>query len=343
MICKRPTNSLFIDSAGGLRPDPRFDSNIDYIDNYDSLTDYLNSDKLRLIQENFYKEVNINCLDCINVSKNSSFDPMDTKRDKLTTLFLGLSNLCNFECRICGSYASNKLIHRDAMLQSTSFQTQYPVDLKNKGLTEKQLDKLLNNIEIFSHLKFVKINGGEPFLEDKNFFILEKLLPFSDNINVAIITNGSIFPNKTHLKILEQYKSVEISVGLEATGSCYEYVRKNSSWKNVKENILQFSNYFNLNFFVSLTAFSIYDMHNLISYIDNRPVDFQTITRPSYLSHEIFGNMLYHIYPEFLNNYIKNTQPDFTKISKFLSYVKCLDKYYETSLFDIEPKFRDFL
>lgn len=342
MVCKRPTNSLFINSNGGLRPDPRYDSDIDYIDNYDSLAEYLNSDKLKTIQQNFYKETDVNCLDCIKTTSQSSFTAMDTKNDQLTTLFLGISNLCNFECRMCGSYASDKLIPRDLLLQNTKFQTQYSADLKTKGLTQSQLDKLLSNLDVFSSLQTIKINGGEPFLEDNNFLILEKLIPFSKNINVSIITNASIFPNKRQFEILSNYKHVRISVGLESTSKCYEYIRNNSCWKTVEENIYKFSQIFTTHFFVSLTAMSIFEMDDLIEFIGDNKVDFQSVTRPDYLSHEIFGNLLYDIYPKSLHHYVINKDPDHQKISKFLSYINFLDKYYKSSLLDIQPKFRRF-
>lgn len=341
MICKRPTNSLFINSNGGLRPDPRYDSDIDYIDNYLSLEEYLKSDKIKNVQNNIVTD--INCYDCIKTSSQSSFNSMDDKNTELTTLFLGVSNNCNFECRMCGSFASHKLIERDKILENNNFYLQYPIDLKRKYLTEEQLEKLFCNIDVFSSINTIKINGGEPFIEDSNFYILEKLLPFSENINVSILTNASVFPNKERVNLLKKFKSVKIGIGLECIENMYEYIRQNSNWQQTKNNIKNFEETFDVRFFVSLTAMSIFDMQNLIDFMGDRDYDLQTITRPDYMSHTIFGNSLKDIYPKTLQKYVPNIPQNQKSISKFFSYINILDKMYKTSIFDVQPKFKRFI
>lgn len=341
MLCKRPTNSLFINSNGGLRPDPRYDQDIDFIDNYNTLSEYLNSDLLKSVQKNLSTDEN--CLDCINITRQSSFNPVDSTNTELSTLFLGLSNQCNFECRMCGSYASDQLINRDKELQKTPFRQQYAPFDKPRRLRQNQFDKLFQDLDVFSSLKTIKINGGEPFVEEINFQILERLSPLAGEINIAIITNGSIFPNKEKLAVLSKFKSVKINFGLEAIGKIYEYVRRNSNWETTKANVDKFSDLFDVKFHVSLTAMTIYDMEPLLDFIGGRYVEFQTITRPEYLSHNIFGNSLTEIYPNRLHNMIPDYDMDQAKLATFLSYVSYLDQYYGTSLTDIQPKFKSLL
>lgn len=341
MICKRPVNSLFINSNGGLRPDPRYDNDIDNIDNYNDLSEYLISNKLKEIQRHIITDEN--CKDCINISKQSSFSTMDTTNDVLTTLFLGVSNICNFECIMCGSFASHKLIDRDKKLFNLNFDLQHSPDLKIKKLSSSQLKKIFQNINVFSSLKTIKISGGEPFMDNTNFLILEKLLPFSKNINLQIITNGSILPNNDQLRILNNYKSVTITIGLEAIGSVYEYIRKNSIWNDIEKNISIFSKLFNVRFFVSLNAISIFNMDELLNFIDDKDTSFQTITKPNYLSHTIFGNALEEIYPKKLLGYVPSHEKNSTSILKFFSYIDFIDDYYQSSLLKIQPRFKDFI
>lgn len=338
MTCLRPRNSVFFNSTGGLRPDPRYQYDVGNISDFGTLQSYFS--QAEKLQEKI--DSDINCLECKAITENSSFDPRDTENQSLTTLFLGISNVCNLQCRMCGSHASNQLIERDKNLEfftDPNWRSDY-----TKQLTRSQLSQLLNDKSMFSNLSVIKINGGEPFLEDINFEILDWLSPYASQISISILTNATIIPTKDQMNILNKYKSVHVGIGIDAIGPIYEYVRHGASWNQIDSNIQILNNLFDTKYFVSLNAMTVFDMHELIEYIGVKEYNIQTIVNPAYVSHRIFGNKLETIYPQQLISYVPEHPPIDKLIKRFGEYLKYTDAFHDTiAITDIQPKFKSLL
>jgi hypothetical protein len=139
---------------------------------------------------------------------NDSYGFDFVKAPLFKNLEFSTSNKCNFKCIDCGPRFSN----------------QFGPTIEND----------LPNIEDLQHLEFLKILGGEPFLDKKNIELLD-MLP-RKNIKLMLVTNNSIFPNETTLKLLSEFKFININLSIDGIQRIAEFVRYGTKWEKFERN-----------------------------------------------------------------------------------------------------------
>ena len=141
----------------------------------------------------------------------------------LTYIDLALSNVCNNKCRMCNHELS----------------TSWYADAKAMGETiPKGLIKHGDPLSLYdySKLKFIKLIGGEPLMEQEKFIYVLKQCDLKD-LRVLITTNTTMKPNAELESLLDQCKKVFWNLSVDAYGPLNDFLRKNSKWEEVKENI----------------------------------------------------------------------------------------------------------
>lgn len=130
----------------------------------------------------------------------SKYEP----NSKLQSVEFSVSNKCNFKCITCNEDYSNQF-----------------------GPTiENPLPESLENVT------FLKLLGGEPFLDKRNIDLL-KIAP--KGIEVMIVSNCSIFPKDEVLDLLSQFKT-KIVLSIDGIGEIAEFVRQGTKWTKVERN-----------------------------------------------------------------------------------------------------------
>ena len=136
------------------------------------------------------------------------------------------SNTCNATCITCNSAVSTawgKLTKKSSDLKVKSVR-------KNNGYMDARVD--------YSTAEYVTFTGGESFLNDLNFYTLEKLLAHgNDTCYISFVTNGSIQPTKRQLEIIKQFKNLNFCVSIDGVGPVFEYLRYPLSWDAVTTHI----------------------------------------------------------------------------------------------------------
>ncbi len=127
---------------------------------------------------------------------------------RFKTLEISVSNKCNFKCIDCGPRFSN----------------QFGPTIEND----------LPNIEDFYDVDFLKILGGEPFLDKRNIELF-KLIP-RNNIELLLVTNNSIFPRNDVLDLLLDFKKINITISIDGKNDIAEFVRFGTKWKKFERN-----------------------------------------------------------------------------------------------------------
>ncbi|QQR97828.1 MAG: radical SAM protein [Sphingobacteriales bacterium] len=108
--------------------------------------------------------------------------------------------------------------------------------MKEKNDFLDQLD------EFIPHIEFAQFSGGEPFLIEHYYKILEKISVLNPNCGIHIQTNGLVLNNRVK-KILGKCKC-NIGISLDATTKeVYEKVRINGNFDRLKNNLEYFYNY----------------------------------------------------------------------------------------------------
>jgi sulfatase maturation enzyme AslB (radical SAM superfamily) len=134
------------------------------------------------------------------------------------------SNLCNATCVTCGDGASSAWI-------SLNKRNNIPTVTHVKNIE----DKIYVDYKNADNIMF---RGGEPFLELRNFEILQKLVDCGNTeCVISFVTNGSIWPSPERLELLKKFPKLIISLSIDGIGSVFEYLRYPLSWDSVVDNI----------------------------------------------------------------------------------------------------------
>lgn len=150
------------------------------------------------------------------------------------------SNICNFKCRMCGTFASHKwaedemAIHgRDNVGGLKNFQTESKEDIF------KYIDESIHEVEE------IYFAGGEPLIMDEHYMILEKLIAAGrTDVRLRYNTNFSYIKFKKWdleelwQKFLDDPKGeVQLFASLDAAGKLAEVARHGTKWNKVYNNV----------------------------------------------------------------------------------------------------------
>ncbi len=161
----------------------------------------------------------------------------------LLFLDLKLGNICNLKCRICGSWSSSQFAAEDiAQLPREEQKKSFAYQMLKAGAWPRENRSFWDQID--SHLadiRYIEFTGGEPFLIQEHFDMLQGIVDrgIADQVEIHYNTNGTQFPEKAP-EIWRHFKTVEIAISIDDLGDRFEYQRSNASWTEVVFNIDRF-------------------------------------------------------------------------------------------------------
>lgn len=165
------------------------------------------------------------------------------------TMEIKLNNLCNLKCRMCNP------------LDSTSWQDWNevkPFYEKENNFLVPTVDKLVDrpgqyigpfdNSEnwwasfekLLPYFRRVEFAGGEPLMDPQHYKILDMLKPYGHNIELKYATNGTtlgISKGRTIHDYWPNFRSIAVNVSLDGIHDVYNYIRGNSNFDQVEQNI----------------------------------------------------------------------------------------------------------
>jgi MoaA/NifB/PqqE/SkfB family radical SAM enzyme len=172
-----------------------------------------------------------------------SVDWNNLNPDQLWFIDLKLGNICNLKCRICGSWSSSKWAKEEIDYVSGINRKEH---LAYKFLTDgawpRESEVFWDNLkQLLPDIKYFEFTGGEPFLIQQQFDLLEYAVNhgYAKNIEIHYNTNGTVFPEQHH--IWSHFKHVEVAFSIDNTGKRFEYERYGADWLEVQENIRKFT------------------------------------------------------------------------------------------------------
>ena len=273
-LCKAAWNHIQINAEGTINPCCMFSPTI-YLNQYDNLQDAFDGIENQTMRNNMLKNVSIEgCHKCdlyesLNKKSyrsyfNEKYDDSTIGNPKIRELEIALDNVCNFKCVTCSSRFSNAWFEEDKQLNEINLR-RYSLALeKNSPIINNEID--LKKIDL-SELRFLKIIGGEPFINKKYLSLLE-LVDLS-KLDFLIVTNNSIFPKKWIKYILEMKKAT-IFISLDGVYEVGEFVRYGMNFDKFNRNLLKWKkiseNNKNVNLIFNFVAHSM----NILNYNDTR-------------------------------------------------------------------------
>jgi len=169
----------------------------------------------------------------------------DWTKDAKPLMFLDLKlgNICNLKCRICGSWSSSQFAAEEiSFLPRAEQKTSYAYGMLRAGAWPKENEHFWQQIDsVLSDIRYIEFTGGEPFMIDQHFDMLQGIVDrgIAGQVEIHYNTNGTLFPDRGP-EIWKHFKTVEIAFSVDDIGPRFEYQRSNASWGTVKENINRF-------------------------------------------------------------------------------------------------------
>ena len=252
-----PWTSMEVTTMGTYKPCCLYNESIPNLSvkNGDTIADAQHSDYMRQLRKDFIggkKPVGCNaCWQEESVpgrlsKRKTTFIKMkdidvayDESNIKPIFLDLKLGNICNLKCRICGSWSSSKWAQEEIDINDGIN------DLARTQLKEGQWPRTSPNWwqaleDALPHIEYLEFTGGEPFLINEHFDLLQVLVDkgYSKKIDIHYNTNGTVWPERG-LELWPHFKRVEIAFSIDDTGKRFEYQRFGASWDKTYGVILK--------------------------------------------------------------------------------------------------------
>ena len=239
LICYVPFNSLTFSWQGKVYA-CTYNRNI-LVGEYpkDSIRDIWFGERLKKMQRYLeHNDLNYGCQHCkyfvekekFTGLKPQSFDKYsDYKRHRYPRVMEFETSIeCNLECIMCNGNTSS------AIRQNRDKLPPLPNPYNDEFAEQMK--------EFIPHLEEAKFFGGEPFLIRSYFQIWDLMMALNPSIKIFIITNGTVLTTK--VKELLAKGNFELAVSIDSIRKeRYEYIRKNSSFETVMNNLDYFNEY----------------------------------------------------------------------------------------------------
>ena len=215
----------------------------------DSINDVFHSDYMNNLRQEFLDDkMPKTCAKCWSLESaggtskrmisNEKFG-LNTKKLDIKFLDLKLGNICNLKCRICGSWSSSKWAQEEIVLGN-----RHAKDWLQQGQWPRKEVDLWNDIQsLLPTVEYFEFTGGEPFLIEEHFTLLEKsaVLGHASSQKIHYNTNGTTYPKRAIESIWPEFAEVEIAFSIDDIGKRFEYQRHGAVWKKVLANIKKFN------------------------------------------------------------------------------------------------------
>jgi hypothetical protein len=166
-----------------------------------------------------------------------------TDAKPLMFLDLKLGNICNLKCRICGSWSSSQFAAEEISFMPRAEQkSSHAYKMLRAGAWPKENEHFWQQIDsVLEDIRYIEFTGGEPFMIDQHFDMLQGIVDrgIAGQVEIHYNTNGTLFPDRGP-DIWRHFKTVEVAFSVDDIGPRFEYQRSNASWGTVKENISKF-------------------------------------------------------------------------------------------------------
>ena len=246
------------------------------------------------------------------------------------------SNTCNAACVTCNGESSNTW---NKLLQKNNLPAK-----KNWKILPGQTAGWIN----YSGAKSLSFRGGEPFLSDTNFYILEQLIKHNNtDCFVSFVTNGSFSLNARQKEILAKFKNLNFCFSIDGIGPVFEYLRWPLKWTDIENNIawcrannVQVSVSYtlsNMNLLYHTTTIQWFKDHN-INYLVN-PVYSPAHFRPQSLPSAVKQHLAQRLDGDATQSWLTHAPNDDNWFRKFQIEIAKQDSMKNIAIQDYLPEF----
>lgn len=317
--CKALTNQLFIDVSGFYAPCCMItDRNPKNLIESCSPEEWLISPEMKSIQDNMNGDSwDSKCHICklAESEGRESFREIYNREysqpaGTLETFLINTRNICNIRCRMCSPTYSNKWADTLKVI---------PID-SNLNFME-QYEKIKHLIG--PNFKYLKIAGGEPFLDPGVIKVIESVLEKCTKLDLQFNTNLTFFPKK-YKSILDKVHTIRPIYSVDGTGLVNDYIRHDSDWETTTDVLHQWTDYIHSrscssdepHFQTTVQAYNFHDQQN----IKNLMHSFGITKEINWIKFSInwpFEFRLHALPPEYIKKHTNSANEKFVTNYKF--------------------------
>ena len=201
----------------------------------------------------------------------------------LMFLDLKLGNICNLKCRICGSWSSSQFAAEEIKWTDRSQQKNtFAYQMLRAGAWPRENNQFWKQIDsVLSDIRYIEFTGGEPFLIQEHFDMLQGIVDrgIAHQVEIHYNTNGTQYPEHAP-DIWRHFKTVEIAVSVDDVAERFEYQRSNAEWVEVLKNVARFKQLrskmsnIQLQCCITVNVFNIRYLKYVASWADYQGFDF---------------------------------------------------------------------
>jgi MoaA/NifB/PqqE/SkfB family radical SAM enzyme len=201
----------------------------------------------------------------------------------LMFLDLKLGNICNLKCRICGSWSSSTFATEELnFMPSAEKKSSLHYTMLRAGAWPRENPTFWQEIDqVVDQIQYIEFTGGEPFMIQEHFDMLQGLVDrgHAKNIEIHYNTNGTQYPENAE-EIWRHFKLVEIAFSIDDVGTRFEYQRSNAVWTEVEANIARFKQLrdrhknIQLQVCCTVNVFNVYYLETVANWIAEQGFDF---------------------------------------------------------------------
>jgi MoaA/NifB/PqqE/SkfB family radical SAM enzyme len=166
-----------------------------------------------------------------------------TDAKPLMFLDLKLGNICNLKCRICGSWSSSQFATEEInQLPREQQKSSHAYQMLRAGAWPRENQQFWQQIDsVLTDIRYIEFTGGEPFMIDEHFDMLQGIVDrgIADQVEIHYNTNGTQYPARGEA-LWRHFKTVEIAFSIDDVGERFEYQRSNANWQEVCLNLDRF-------------------------------------------------------------------------------------------------------
>jgi MoaA/NifB/PqqE/SkfB family radical SAM enzyme len=207
----------------------------------------------------------------LNRLKHMGISPEWTEDAKpLMFLDLKLGNICNLKCRICGSWSSSQFAAEELKFVQDNKKESFHYQMLQDGAWPRSNSKFWTELnQSLSDIRYLEFTGGEPFMIQEHFDLLQTLVDqgVAHQVEIHYNTNGTQYPEHAE-DIWRHFKHVEIAFSIDDVEQRFEYQRTNAVWTEVCENIEKFKQMRERNRNITLQVCCTVNVFNVLYLLD---------------------------------------------------------------------------
>jgi MoaA/NifB/PqqE/SkfB family radical SAM enzyme len=211
--------------------------------------------------------------------KNEFFDSIDwdSSDTKFVYWDLRISNLCNFKCRMCYHDLSSAWYDDVISLNSINTNKNKRELPNNRIIKINDKSKFWNELEQhYNHVESIYFAGGEPFINEHHFKILQDLIDKNLSKDIKLIVNTNLsttkFKNKDVLDYYTNFNHIVFGFSIDGSYEIGEYIRSGLNYVEWKKNVKEFvefvknRNTLNITYLYQFAA-GVSNIHNICDFI----------------------------------------------------------------------------